>query len=130
MGFYWKDKKDQLFARRGPLPGPDSGSPDPYREWTTFEMSLREAAPIPSVFDFVRFLTSSITFMIHLENVVVWLNGTRLAKVTKDKGVPSDFPIPHGLRSTSDGHTMSVTGVNVTCSFSQFLNSCFLSTDM
>ena len=30
MGFYWKDKKDQLFARRGTLPESSS--------WTSFEM--------------------------------------------------------------------------------------------
>jgi len=92
MGFYWKDKKDQLYARRGNLP--ESGESDPYRQWTTFEMELREAAPMPTAFDFVRFLTSSITFMAHLEEVAVWFDGKRLAKVTKDKGVPRASPIP------------------------------------
>lgn len=113
MGFYWKDKKDQLYARRGNLP--ESANIDPYREWTTFEMGLREAAPMPTAFDFVRFLTSSITFMAHLDDVAVWFDGKRLAKVTKDKGVPRALSIPHGLRNTSDQGIMAVKRVNSTC---------------
>lgn len=113
MGFYWKDKKDQLFARRGNLP--ESTESDPYRQWTTFEMALREAAPMPSAFDFVRFLTSSITFMTHLDEVTVWLDGQRLASLTKDKGIPKDLPIPNGLKNTSDANMMTLKGVKTTC---------------
>ncbi|KAF8523641.1 hypothetical protein JB92DRAFT_3140729 [Gautieria morchelliformis] len=112
MGFYWKDKKDQLFARRGALP--ESSDSDPYRQWTTFEMGLREAAPMPSAFDFVRFLTSSITFMTHLDEVTVWFDGRRLAKLTKDKGVTKELPLPAGLRNTSDGKMMSMRQVKTT----------------
>jgi Protein of unknown function (DUF3684) len=113
MGFYWKDKKDQLFARRGNLP--ESTDSDPYRHWTTFEMGLREAAPMPSAFDFIRFLTSSITFMAHLDEVTVWLDGQRLAKLTKDKGIPKDLPVPNGLRHTSDANMMTMKRVKTTC---------------
>ncbi|KAF8581823.1 hypothetical protein K439DRAFT_1513339 [Ramaria rubella] len=112
MGFYWKDKKDQLFARRGTLP--ESDHADPFRQWTTFEMGLREAASMPSAFDFIRFLTSSITFMAHLEDVTVWFDGTRFAKLTKDKGVPKELPVPGGLRRRSDGGVMTMKTVKTT----------------
>ena len=113
MGFYWKDKKDQLFARRGDLP--KSTDSDSNRQWTTFEMGLRESAPMPSAFDFIRFLTSSITFMAHLDEVTVWLDGKRLAKLTKDKGIPKDLPIPSGFRNTSDANMMTLKRVKTTC---------------
>ena len=113
MGFYWKDKKDQLFARRGNLP--ESSDLDPYRQWTTFEMGLREAAPIPSAFDFVRFLTSSITFMAHLDEVTVWLDGKQLAKLMKDKGLPRELPVPSGFRHTSEAGMMIMKKLKTTC---------------
>ncbi|KAF8513724.1 hypothetical protein BU17DRAFT_95084 [Hysterangium stoloniferum] len=111
MGFYWKDKKDQLFARRGDLP---DDIEDTYRQWTTFEMELREAVPMPTAFDFVRFLTSSITFMAHIENVTVWFDGHRLANVTKDKGVSKQMPVPSSLRSKSDAGMMTMKTVKTT----------------
>lgn len=113
MGFYWKDKKDQLFARRGNLP--ESNGLDVYRQWTTFEMGLREAAPMPTAFDFVRFLASSITFMAHLDQVTVWLDGTQLAKLTKDKGLPKELSIPDGLRHTSEAEMLIMRKVKTTC---------------
>jgi len=113
MGFYWKDKKDQLFARRGDLPAAEEN--DTYRQWTTFQMALREAAPMPTAFDFIRFLTSSITFMAHLQNVTVWFDGHQIAKLVKDIGVPKDLPIPTGLKRTSDLSMMTMIGVKTTC---------------
>ncbi|KIJ33557.1 hypothetical protein M422DRAFT_783144 [Sphaerobolus stellatus SS14] len=112
MGFYWKDKKDQLFARRGDLP--ESGKDDHYRPWTTFEMGLREAAPMPTAFDFIRFLTSSITFMAHMEQVTVWFDGHRIAKLTKEKGVSKVIQMPAGLKKGTEGGTMTMTGVKTT----------------
>ena len=52
---------------------------------------------MPSAFDFVRFLTLSITFMTHLNKVTVWLDGKQLAKLVKDKGLPKELPVPSGL---------------------------------
>jgi hypothetical protein len=66
MRFYWKNQGDQLFVRRGALPTdqiPPSSDEGRGNPWTTFEMDLREPQPIPSPFDFTRFLASSITFM-------------------------------------------------------------------
>jgi hypothetical protein len=113
MGFYWKDKKDQLFARRGDVP--PSSELDLYRQWTTFEMDLRDAAPIPTAFDFIRFLASSITFMAHLQEVTVWLDGIRISKLVKSKAAPQDVTMPGGLKRNSDGGTMNMVGVKTTC---------------
>ena len=126
MGFYWKDKKDQvsvapsfvfgrndlisnqLFARRGHL---SNKTNDP---WTAFEMELREPAPIPSVFDFTQFLVSSITFKTHLREVSVYLDDKRLVRLTKDTGIPKQIPIPPGLRPTSTMGFMNIKGWKAT----------------
>lgn len=93
---------NQLFARRGDLPNP---ADDP---WTTFQMDLREDAPIPVAFDFTRFLVSSITFMAHLRQVSVYFNDKRLALLSKDAGLPMQVPIPQGLRPTSTTGIMNI----------------------
>lgn len=126
MGFYWKDGKDQvrvappsvtrcnslasnqLIARRGNLP---DRADDP---WTTFEMELREPAPIPSAFDLTRFLVSSITFMAHLREVGVYFDDKRLAFLTKDAGIHTQVPVPQGLSPTSPAGCMKIKGLRST----------------
>ena len=100
MGFYWKDKKDQLFARRGAIPPTATPEPTPDK-WTTFTMPLREPGPAPTPFDFIRFLASSITFMAHLSSVSVFFDGKRLALLSKERGVPR----PLALQGQSMGQT-------------------------
>lgn len=106
MGFYWKDKKDQLFARRGQLPETNP--------WTTFQMDLREPAPMPVAFDFIRFLSSSITFTVHLREVSVFLDGRKLAILSKDPGNHNTITIPRGLKITSPLRTMIVSSLTST----------------
>ncbi|RPD65851.1 hypothetical protein L226DRAFT_529987 [Lentinus tigrinus ALCF2SS1-7] len=108
MNFYWKDKKDQLFARRGAR---KDANDDP---WTTFQMELREPTPIPQPFDFTRFLASSITFMRHLLDVSVFLDDKRLSRLTKAPGVPKALSLPRGLKASSPLSTMQVTGIQAT----------------
>ncbi|KAI9569179.1 hypothetical protein HD554DRAFT_2093722, partial [Boletus coccyginus] len=50
----------------------------------TFEMTLREAGPIPPAFDFMRFLASSITFMVHLD---VYFDEHRIGHIEQSPGV-------------------------------------------
>ena len=106
MGFYWKDKKDQLFARRGTLPEPSS--------WTTFEMALRDPAPMPAAFDLARFLASSITFMVHLRDVSVYFDGHRLARLSKDPGIAATVQIPRGMKTSSPFGTMHIKAITST----------------
>lgn len=111
MGFYWKDKKDQLFARRGNLQEAD------YSAWTSFEMGLREPAPLPArPLDLARFLASSITFMTNLREVSLFFNDKKLVHLTKDVDKPSDVAIPKGMltKATTPRRTMVVRKVTST----------------
>ncbi|TBU28918.1 hypothetical protein BD311DRAFT_721461 [Dichomitus squalens] len=108
MNFYWKDKKDQLFARRGAR---KDATDDP---WTTFQMELREPTPIPQPFDFTRFLASSITFMRHLLDVSVFLDDKRLSRLTKSPGLPKALALPKTLKPSSPLNTMTVNAIQTT----------------
>jgi len=83
-------------------------------QWTSFEMTLREAAPIPGAFDFTRFVASSITFMTHLSEVSVYFDDKRLARLTKTSGVPGTLEIPKGLKRSSGLGIMNTTGIKST----------------
>ncbi|KAI0342553.1 hypothetical protein BDW22DRAFT_1484759 [Trametopsis cervina] len=109
MGFYWKDKKDQLFARRGQLPSTEGDE----GRWTTFTMPLRKPETLPIPFDFIRFLTSSITFMAHLAEISVFFDGKRLARLRKDRGLPKSIGLRKGLRPQTSKKMMRVTDVSV-----------------
>ncbi|KAF8604785.1 hypothetical protein BDV93DRAFT_440059, partial [Ceratobasidium sp. AG-I] len=113
MGFYWRNGGDQLFARRGNLPpNPNPITPSDSAEWTSFEMPLRDAAPLPGLpVDIARFLATSLTFMTHLRNVSMYFDGRCLARVEKEVGIPRSVAIPRGLKSNSPGGMMNVTGV-------------------
>ncbi|EPQ50196.1 hypothetical protein GLOTRDRAFT_141604, partial [Gloeophyllum trabeum ATCC 11539] len=104
MGFYWKG--DQLLARRGMLPAP---SPQ-----TSFHMSLRDPAPPPPLFDFARFLASSLTFMARLQEVAVFLDGRRVVRLFKERGAPRGLGVPRGLKVRSPAGGMGVRVVEVT----------------
>ena len=126
MNFYWKEKKNQvshlcvlylylvptklsqLYARRGTIPAVDDIMVDP---WTIFQMTLREPGPIPSAFDFTRFLVSSITFMTHLSEVSVYLDDKRLVKLSKDRGRIKEVSMLEGLKCTSPQGMMNVKAI-------------------
>ncbi|KAK0455114.1 hypothetical protein EV421DRAFT_1887456 [Armillaria borealis] len=109
MGFYWKDKKDQLFARRGTLPNAEQTSP-----WTSFDMVLREDATIPPASDFARFLASSITFMNYLSEVSVYMDDKRLVHLTKSSGADERLVIPRGLQTSSRKSIMHIKSLKST----------------
>lgn len=117
MGFYWRNGGDQLFARRGDLPpNPSPSTPSDSAEWTSFEMPLRDAAPLPGLpVDIARFLATSLTFMTHLRNVSMYFNGRCLARIEKEVGSPRNVAIPRGLKSNSPGGMMNVSGIASTC---------------
>ena len=128
MNFYWKDKKDQvsqfflpylsamltkhsqLYARRGTVGDEVDG-------WTTFRMALREPGPMPSAFDFTRFLVSSIAFMTHLSEVSVYFDDIRLVKLSKNRGVPEEVPILKEFKGTSPKGIMNVKSIKTTREF-------------
>ncbi|KAH9061937.1 hypothetical protein EDB87DRAFT_1674160 [Lactarius vividus] len=108
MNFYWKDKKDQLYARRGDIPASQDGTDDP---WTTFQMTLREPGPMPPAFDFTRFLVSSITFMVHLSEVSIYFDDKRLVRLSKRVDKPRDLPMLAGLDNKTPDGMMTVRSV-------------------
>ena len=77
-------------------------------------MDLREPAPILAVFDFARFLASSITFMTHLREVSMYFDDKRLVHLTKDAGTPKQLAIPRGLSPTSPMGFMNINGLKST----------------
>ena len=108
MGFYWKDKKDQLFARRGTRKAP---APVDGVQWTAFEMPLREPAPLPVLFDLARFLASSLTFMANLCEVSVFFDGHRVARLRKSAGTPANMQVPMKMNKKCPAGIMTVTGL-------------------
>lgn len=105
----WSSHVPQLFARRGQLPPEKAASP-----WTTFDMVLREAAPIPVAFDFTRFLASSITFMTYLADVSLFFDDKCLARIKKTAGVPKELGIPKGLHNTSSSGMVTIRNIRST----------------
>lgn len=99
----------KLFARRGKL------DEDSRSVWTSFEMVLREPTSIPPAFDLARFLASSITFMIHLEEISVYFNDWCLIRLKKAVGLPQVHQLPRGLSRRSPNNYMSVSELKVTC---------------
>ncbi|KAF8497439.1 hypothetical protein F5888DRAFT_1634399 [Russula emetica] len=108
MNFYWKDKKNQLYARRGTIPASVDDVLDP---WSTFQMTLREPGPIPAALDFASFLASSITFMTHLSEVSVYFDDKRLVKLSKDCGMSKEVAMLNGLKGTSPDGMMNVKSI-------------------
>lgn len=74
-------------------------------------MTLREAGPIPPAFDFMRFLASSITFMVHLIDVGVYFDEHRIGHVKKSPGVAKAVDLPKGLKRSSQLNIMNIKGV-------------------
>ena len=71
-------------------------------------MPLREVSVIPPLSELVQFLASSITFMVHLEDVTVFLDDCCVAQVSKSLGRPHTIPIPAELKRLSPEENMMV----------------------
>ncbi|KAG6375323.1 hypothetical protein JVT61DRAFT_3551 [Boletus reticuloceps] len=102
MQFYWKDN-DQLYVRRGNLPKRETPSP-----WTTFELPLREASPIPPPLEFMRFLASSITFMVNLRELGVFFDEHCIGCIKKFPGTIQPVAVPGELKRSSPLNIMNV----------------------
>jgi Protein of unknown function (DUF3684) len=105
----------QLYVRRGTMPASVDDIDDP---WTTFQMTLREPGSIPPAFDLTRFLASSITFMMHLSEVSVYLDGMRLVRLSKNCGSLKEMPMPNGFKCTSPKKMMNVKAIETMCELS------------
>ena len=74
----------------------------------TFAMTLREASPIPLAFDLMRFLASSITFVVHLNDVSIFFDEYRIGHLTKFAGVTKAVNIHKALKKSSDLNVMCI----------------------
>ncbi|KIJ65764.1 hypothetical protein HYDPIDRAFT_186930 [Hydnomerulius pinastri MD-312] len=106
MRFYWKKNDNQLYVRRGSLS--QKKTPDP---WTTFEMPLREPGPMPPALDFMRFLASSITFMVNLRDVVVFFDDYHIGHIKKSSEPPRSINVPVEMERSSPENIMHVKEV-------------------
>ncbi|KAG9003819.1 hypothetical protein FRB94_008497 [Tulasnella sp. JGI-2019a] len=122
MGFYWKDNKDQLFARRGTLPpSNESASTDSSpgsNPWTSFVMPLREASTFPArPVELARFLATSLTFTSSLRSVSMYFNENRLAHLTKTIGASKNLSLPSNLDPASKPlgimHVKSINSIDL-----------------
>jgi hypothetical protein len=108
MGFYFKDGTDQLLVRRGSLPAPvpldRSG-----RQWTDFNMPLRQPSPMLNAFDLTRFVATSLPFMRNLEEVTIWMDDVRLSIVQKTVQNESNLDVASSLTMISDSSNMAVS---------------------
>ena len=71
-------------------------------------MPLREAGPIPPPLEFMRFLASSITFMVKLEEVEVFVDEHRIGHIKKIPGITQAIGVPGGLKRSSPQSIMNV----------------------
>ncbi|KIJ08708.1 hypothetical protein PAXINDRAFT_182233 [Paxillus involutus ATCC 200175] len=105
MEFSWNDE-NQLYYRFGDLP--QTATRD---LWTTFKMPLREAAQMPPVSEFIQFLASSITFMVHLKDVTIFFDHHCVGQINKSPGQSQAIPIPTELNPLSPEKNMIVESV-------------------
>jgi len=96
MEFYWRNDKNQLAVRH-------RRSRETRNSWTTFEMPLRKALPIPPPLEFMRFLASSIMFMVNLTEVRVFVDEHRIGRIKKlsGKGRIQAIDVPRELKRSS-----------------------------
>ena len=76
---------------------------------------------MPPLSKLVQFLASSITFMVHLKNVAVFLDDSRVAQVSKSLGLPQTIPIPAELKR------LSPEVKSISQNRKSFKRSCFVS---
>ncbi|KAI6008466.1 hypothetical protein EDC04DRAFT_3146424 [Pisolithus marmoratus] len=105
MEFLWNDE-NQLYYRFSGLPQTTTKD-----LWTTFKMPLREDAPMPPVSEFMQFLSSSITFMVHLKDVTVFFDNHPVGQINKSVGQTKAIRIPTELERSSSQKIMFVESV-------------------
>jgi hypothetical protein len=71
-------------------------------------MPLREAGPIPPALEFMRFLASSITFMVNLREVGVFVDEHCIGRIKKLPGTIKAVGVPGGLKHYTPLNTMNV----------------------
>jgi hypothetical protein len=74
-------------------------------------MPLREAGPIPPALEFMRFLASSITFMVNLREVGVFVDEYCIGRIKKLPGTIQAVEVPGELKRSSPLSIMNVKDI-------------------
>lgn len=69
---------------------------------------LREPGPMPEAIDLMRFLATSITFMVHLKSVAVFLDEICIGRIEKTPELAEIIGLPYALNRSSPSKTMVV----------------------
>jgi hypothetical protein len=90
-------------------------------------MPLREAGPIPPALEFMRFLASSITFMVNLREVGVFVDEHCIGRIKKLPGSIQAVGISGELKRSSPLSIMNVKDIQ--CHRESGLWLCFVGAD-
>ena len=75
---------------------------------TTIELPLREPGLISKTMDLIRFLATSITFMVHLTNVRVFLDGHRIGSIEKSSVGSECITLPQEIKKSGNEIIMCI----------------------
>ena len=86
-----------------PLDSGGTSDPPETDHWsTTVELPLRKACSMPPILGLMQFLASSITFMVHVTNVRVFLDSRPIGNVEKSSVEPQPVELPKGIKESSN----------------------------
>lgn len=111
--FHWRGGGDQLFVKEGKNPNMQTDVTEEGKPWTTFEIGLREPAPMPDVLPFCRFLANALAFTNSLRTISLYINDHCLCTLTKKLAPTRTVPSIPGLQMFSPSKIMTIKSVDV-----------------
>ncbi|OJA08570.1 hypothetical protein AZE42_03361 [Rhizopogon vesiculosus] len=76
-------------------------------------MELKQESVIPRIFELTRFLVTSMTFLVNVERVAVFLDNIELSRVIKSRKLNQSITIPKHMVTKSRDGTMSIDSVKL-----------------
>ncbi|OAX38949.1 hypothetical protein K503DRAFT_865778 [Rhizopogon vinicolor AM-OR11-026] len=104
VSLYYKDGGDKLYVKA------EKCTCD---NWTVIEMELKHESVIPRIFELTRFLVTSMTFLVNVERVTIFLDNIELSRVIKSRELDQSITIPKHMVTTSRDGTMSIDSVKL-----------------
>ncbi|KAG0706650.1 histidine kinase-like ATPase, partial [Suillus ampliporus] len=85
---------------------------------TVIKLELKEESTIPRIFELAQFLVTSITFLAHIQCVMISLDDTELSRLTKNWNKTSQsMDIPQHMTRSTPGKTMTISSVELICRY-------------
>ncbi|OJA08565.1 hypothetical protein AZE42_03358 [Rhizopogon vesiculosus] len=104
VSLYYKDGGDKLYVKSEKCTSDN---------WTVIEMELKQESVIPRIFELTRFLVTSMTFLVNVERVTIFLDNIELSRVIKSRKLDQSITIPKHMVTTSRDGTMSIDSVKL-----------------